>query len=85
MLFGPVPDGAFAVIVHVPTPVVVPLELQGPIVVKVIGIPELSLAFGVKLVPYWMLGNCGKFMTCGIVPEFSRTIANVAETGVAAL
>ena len=91
MLLDPAPDGADAVTLHVPAPVICTVLfvvelLQGPEVLKVIGKLDVVVAFSVTgLLPYWTFANCGKLIVCETIFESAETIMNVPETGAAAL
>ena len=73
VLFGPGPDGADAVTLHLPAPVMAialpPVRLHGPDVVKVTVKPEgeAVAVTGTGVLPYCTVGNCGKLMVCEVV------------------
>ena len=64
-----VPASADAVILHVPTPVVLPLTVHGPDAVKLTGSPAEDDALNEKVLPYCTFGNCGKLIVCDCVLE----------------
>ena len=64
-----VPAAAAAVIVHKPTPVVLPLVVHGPDFVKLTGSPEEDDALKANVLPYCTFGNCAKLMVCDCVLE----------------
>jgi hypothetical protein len=57
--------GADAVIVHKPTPVVLPLVMHGPDAVKLTVCPGgEDDALNENVLPYCTFGNCGKTIDC---------------------
>jgi hypothetical protein len=69
VLLPTVPAGTDAVIVHGPTPVVLPLVVHGPDAVKLTGSPEEDDALNENVLPYCTVGNCGKLMVCDCAVE----------------
>ena len=55
---------ADAVIMHTPTPLVVPLIPQGPDAANVTASPEEAVAASENVPPYWILGKIGKLIVC---------------------
>jgi hypothetical protein len=84
-VFPWVAAGAEAVIVHRPTPVVLPLVVHGPDVAKLTVWPTEDDALNENVLPYCTFGNCAKEIVCDFVVEFSGRIANVPDTELAAL
>ena len=68
-LLPTVPASADAVILHGPTPVVLPLAVHGPDAVKVTCRVEEDDALNENVLPYCTFGNCGKLMVCDCVSE----------------
>jgi hypothetical protein len=64
-----VPASADAVILHGPTPVVLPLAVHGPEAVKLTGSPDDEDALNENVLPYCTFGNCGKLIVCDCVSE----------------
>ena len=59
--------GADAVMVHWPTPVMPPLVVHGPDVLKLTARPDEDDALNENVLPYCTFGNCGKRMVCDCV------------------
>ena len=76
-----------AVILHTPTPLVVPLVVHGPDAVKLTDKPEEDDALNENVLPYCTLCNAGgvKVIVCDVVLEPAGRIMNVPEAGLAAL
>jgi hypothetical protein len=74
-----------AVILHTPTPLVVPLVVHGPDAVKLTDKPEEDDALNENVLPYCTLGNGAKVIVCDVVLEPAGRIMNVPEAGLAAL
>ena len=68
-MFPTVPAGADAVMVHKPTPVVLPLVVHGPDAVKLTGRPAEDDALNESVLPYCTFGNCGKLIVCDCASE----------------
>lgn len=84
-LLPTVPAAADAVIMHGPTPVVLPPAVHGPVAVKLIGSPVEDDALNENVLPYCTFGNCAKLMVCDCVLEPWGRIVNVPDTELAAL
>jgi hypothetical protein len=56
--------GADAVIVHTPTPVMLPAVVHGPDAEKLTVKPAEDDALNENVLPYCTAGNCGKRMVC---------------------
>ena len=81
MLFA----GADAVILHTPTPVVLPAVVHGPEAVKLTVRPEDDDALNEKVLPYCTSCNGAKVIVCDCRLEPCGRIVNVPDTGLAAL
>ena len=81
MLFA----GADAVILQTPTPVTLPDVLHGPDAVKITVRPEDEDALNENVLPYCTSCNCVKVIVCDCRLEPCGRIANVPDTGLAAL
>ena len=55
---------ADAVMVHTPTPLMLPLIVHGPDAEKLTAWPDEDDALNENVLPYCTLGNCGKRMVC---------------------
>ena len=91
-MFGAGPAGDDAVIVHNPAPVVAPLAVpavaptvHGPDAEKLTGSEAEDDALTENPLPYCTPANGAKVMVCDCVVEPAGRIANVPDTGVAAL
>jgi hypothetical protein len=75
--------GAEAVMVHKPTPVVVPLVVHGPEAENITVCPEEAVALNGNVPPYCTFGNGPKLMVCDRRLEPLGRIVNVPDTGSA--
>jgi len=78
-------DGAEAVMEQRPTPLMLPLVVQGPEAVKLTASPDEAVALNEKELPYCTLGNVAKLIVCDFVPEPCGRTMNVPDTVFAAL
>ena len=77
--------GAEAVILHTPTPEMVPLVEHGPDAVKLTVWPDEEVALSEKLLPYGRFAKVAKVIVCDCVLEFAGRIANAPDTELASL
>jgi hypothetical protein len=73
-----------AVIVHCPTPVVVPLVVHGPADAKVIASLELDDALNENVLPYCTFPTGAKVIVCDCRVEPAGSIVNDSDTEFAA-
>ena len=81
MLFA----GADAVMVHTPTPLMLPLVAHGPEAVKLTSRPEEDDALNENVLPYCTFGNCGKWMVCDCRLDPGGRTMTVPDTELAGL
>ena len=77
--------GAEAVILHTPTPEMVPLVEHGPEDVKLTAAPEEDVALNEKVLPYCTFGKVAKLIVCDVKLEPCGRIVNIPDTALAAL
>ena len=77
--------GADAVILHTPTPEIVPSVEHGPDDAKLTGAPTEDIALNENVLPYCTFGNCAKLIVCAVRLEPCGRIVNAPDTVLAAL